>query len=48
MMRLHENFILHAYNYMDDIHIIMKMFGKIVSHSFITHGAVSILANELS
>ena len=28
--------------------IIMKMFDKIVSHSFIKHNAVSILANELS
>ena len=26
----------------------MKMFDKIMSHSLINHGAVSILANELS
>ena len=26
----------------------MKMFDKIVSHSFIRHGVVSILAKELS
>jgi hypothetical protein len=26
----------------------MKIFDKIVSHSFITHGAVSILSNELA